>query len=103
VSDGPVQRGSRYRQQRTIPNHTEEAFEVTEFFPDHELAISGTLGPFAASLTYRFADDDGTTVLTNDVELKPSGLLRAVAPLAASRIKNAVGANLQTLKQILEP
>ena len=42
------------------------------------------------------------TRLTNAVELGSSGLLTLVAPLAASRVKHAVAANLDTLKQILE-
>ena len=36
------------------------------------------------------------------MNLKPSGPMRLVAPLAASRVKSAVAANLDTLKQILE-
>jgi hypothetical protein len=42
------------------------------------------------------------TVLTNTMTLQPSGPLRLVAPLAAPRVKAAVAANLDTLKQILE-
>jgi len=36
------------------------------------------------------------------MNLQPSGPLRFVAPLAVSRVKSAVAANLDTLKQILE-
>jgi hypothetical protein len=36
------------------------------------------------------------------MNLQPSGPLRLVAPLAASRVKSAVAANLETLKLILE-
>jgi hypothetical protein len=37
------------------------------------------------------------------VDLKPSsGVLRLLAPLAASRVKASVAANLDTLKQVLE-
>jgi hypothetical protein len=42
------------------------------------------------------------TRLTNAVDLEPSGLLRLVAPLAASRVRAAVAGNLDTLRQILE-
>jgi len=44
----------------------------------------------------------GGTRLTNAVELRPSGLLSVVAPLATSRVKRAVAADLDTLRQILE-
>ena len=39
---------------------------------------------------------------TNTMNLQPSGPLRLIAPLAASKVKSAVAANLRTLKQILE-
>jgi hypothetical protein len=43
------------------------------------------------------------TRLTNTVDIRPaSGALRLLAPLAASRVKAAVAANLDTLKQHLE-
>lgn len=102
VSEGPVGVGSTYRQERTVPSHAEETFEVTEFEPDRRLAIEGTLGPFAARLTYRLEQTGDATLITNDVDLEPTGLTRLVAPLAANRIKSAVAANLKVLKQLLE-
>lgn len=102
VSDGPVGVGSTYRQERTVPSRTEEAFEVTEYDPDHRLAIEGTLGPFAARLSYRLEQTGDATLITNDVDLSPTGLTRLVAPLAANRIKSSVAANLNVLKQLLE-
>jgi len=43
------------------------------------------------------------TRLINVVDLEPSsGVLRLLAPLAASRVKESVAANLDTLKQVLE-
>jgi hypothetical protein len=102
VSDGPVGVGATYRQVRTVPSRTEEAFEVTEFEPHRRLAIEGTLGPFAARLTYQLEQVGGATLITNDVDLEPSGVTRLVAPLAASRIKSSVAANLDVLRRLLE-
>jgi uncharacterized protein YndB with AHSA1/START domain len=102
VSDGPVGVGSTYRQARTVPSHTEETFEVTEYEPDRRLAIKGTLGPFAARLTYDLEQIGDATLITNDVDLESTGLTRLVAPLAANRIKRSVAANLNVLKQLLE-
>ena len=102
VSDGPVGVGSTYRQERTVPSRTEETFEVTEYDPDRGLAIEGTLGPFAARLSYRLEQIGEATLITNDVDLNPTGLTRLVAPLATNRIKSSVAANLNALKQILE-
>jgi uncharacterized protein YndB with AHSA1/START domain len=102
ISDGPVGVGSRYLQIRTVPTHSEETFEVTEFQPDTRLSIRGTLATFPAELTYLLEPEADGTRLINAVDLHPSGLLSVVAPLTSSRVKSAVAANLETLKHILE-
>lgn len=102
ITDGPVDVGSRYRQTRTLPTRSEETFEVTEFEPDRRLSIRGGLGPFQGEVSYLLVPVGNATTLTNTMILQPSGPLRLVAPLAASRVKSAVAANLDTLKQILE-
>jgi uncharacterized protein YndB with AHSA1/START domain len=102
TSSGPVGLGSRYRQTRTLPTRSEETFGVTEFEPDRRLSIRGSLGPFHGDVTYQLAPAVSGTTLTNTMNLQPSGPLRLLAPLAASRVKSAVATNLDTLKQILE-
>jgi uncharacterized membrane protein len=102
ITDGPVRVGSRYRQTRTLPTRSEETFAVTEFEPVHTLSIGGALGPFDGEIRYLLEPVGDATILTNTMALQPSGALRLVAPLAAPRVKAAVAANLDTLKQILE-
>ena len=103
TSPGPATVGATYRQTRTIPRHTEEAFEVTDFTPPSRLAIQGRIGPFNASSSYLLEPTVGGTRLTNDVELEPaSSLLRPFGSLAIPRVKTAVARNLGTLKQLLE-
>ena len=102
TSSGPVGVGSTYHQERTVPRRAEESFEVVEFAPDSRLAITGTLGPFPAHVTYVLQADDGGTTVVNDVELEVRGALRAVAPLAIGQVKKSVAANLDVLKQQLE-
>ena len=102
ITGGPVGVGSRYRQTRTLPTQSEETFEVTEVEPDRKLSIQGALGPFHGEVTYLLQPAGNGTALTNTMNLQPSGALRLIAPLAASRVKSAVAANLDTLKQILE-
>jgi carbon monoxide dehydrogenase subunit G len=102
ISGGPVAVGSRYRQTRTLPSRREETFEVTEFEPDRKLAIRGPLGPFQADVSYLLtAAGEGTSV-SNTMDLRPTGVSRLIAPLAGSRVKSAVAANLGSLKQLLE-
>lgn len=75
---------------------------MTEFEPDHKLSIRGALGSLRGEVAYLVAPAENGTNLTNIMNLLPSGPLGFVAPLAVSRIKSAVAANLDTLKQVLE-
>ncbi|MGH2395015.1 MAG: SRPBCC family protein [Candidatus Limnocylindria bacterium] len=103
VSPGPVGVGTTYRQIRSVPRRSEEGFEVTAFEPAGRLEIHGDIGPFTATISYLLAPMGDETRLTNAGDLQPaSGALRLLAPLAASRVKTAVAANLDTLKQVLE-
>ena len=103
TSPGPVGVGSTYRQIRSEPKRSEEGFEVTVFEPTRRLAIDGEIGPFHARVDYRLEPIEGATRLTNAVELEPaSAVSKLLAPFAGSRIKTAVGENLDALKRILE-
>ena len=102
TSDGPVGVGTTYKQARSLPSPSEEAFEVTEFDPDRRLAIRGDLGPFEGTLTYDLESVPDGTKITNSADLRAHGLLKVAAPLASRRVGDAVAANLQTLKDILE-
>jgi carbon monoxide dehydrogenase subunit G len=102
VSPGPVGVGTTYRQTRSVPRRSEEGFEVTVFEPASRFEVQGQLGPFTARVSYLLEPTGGGTRLTNAVDLGSSGLLMLVAPLASSRVKRAVAANLDVLKQLLE-
>jgi hypothetical protein len=103
ASPGPVGVGSTYRQVRSEPRRSEEAFEVTVFEPTRRLAIEGEIGPFHARVAYLLEPIDGATRLENAVELEPSSAVsRLLAPLAGSKVKAAVAENLGVLKRLLE-
>ena len=102
TSDGPVRVGTTYKQKRSLPSPSEEAFRVIEFEPDARLAIHGDLGPFEGTLTYELESVPEGTRITNSADLEAHGLLKLAAPLASSRVGHAVAANLHKLKEILE-
>jgi carbon monoxide dehydrogenase subunit G len=103
TSPGPVGVGTTYRQLRSIPARSEEGFEVTAFEPTTRLEVHGDIGPFTATISYLLAPSGDGTQLTNVIDLESaSGAVRLLAPLAASRVKAAVAANLNTLKRMLE-
>jgi uncharacterized protein YndB with AHSA1/START domain len=102
TSEGPVGVGATYRQTRSIPSPAEETFSVTEFEPHSRLAIHGDLGPFQGRLTYELEPVPDGTRLTNEAHLEGKGLAKVAAPLLGGRVGDAVAANLQKLKEILE-
>jgi carbon monoxide dehydrogenase subunit G len=103
TSPGPVGVGTTYRQLRSIPDRSEEGFEVTVFEPTSRLEIHGDIGPFTATISYQLAPVGDGTQLINVGDLESaSGAVRLIAPLATSRVKAAVAANLNTLKKMLE-
>jgi uncharacterized protein YndB with AHSA1/START domain len=102
TSDGPVGVGTTYRQTRSLPSSSEETFRVTEFDPNRRLAIRGDLGPFEAALAYDLIPVDQGTRVTNTADLQARGLLKVAAPIAGTRVRQAVAANLEKLKEILD-
>ena len=91
TSPGPVGVGTTYRQVRSVPSRSEEGFQVTVFEPPSRLEVHGDIGPFTATIGYLLAPADDGTRLTNVVDLESgSGVVRLLAPLAASRVKRAV-------------
>jgi len=102
TSDGPMHVGTTFRQVRSLPSRSEETLQVTELEPDRRFVVHGGLGPFEATLTYEFEDVGESTRLTNRANLQARGIKRLVAPIVSGRVRDAVAANLGTLKQLLE-
>ena len=102
VTPGPVALGSIFRQVRSIPRVAEEVFEVTEWEAGRRVAITGDFGPFSGILRYRVEPAPAGTLLTNDVELSPRGVLGVVGGIAGPRLKAAIGQNLEVLRSGLE-
>ena len=102
VSQGPVGVGTIYQQVRSVPSRSEERFEVTAYHPPRQLEIEGQLGAFPSRLSYALdALPEGTRV-TNAVELELRGPGRLLGRVAVPRVRDAVAANLQKLKELLE-
>ena len=102
ISDGPVRVGTTYRQVRSLPSRSEETLQVTQLEPDRRFAVHGGLGPFEGALTYEFEEISWITRLTNKADLQARGIKKLAAPIVAGRVREAVAANLQTLKRLLE-
>jgi hypothetical protein len=102
VSQGPIGVGTIYQQVRSVPSRSEERFEITAHNPPRQLELQGQLGPFPSRLSYALdAIAEGTRV-TNTVELELRGPGRLLGRVAVPRVRDAVAANLQKLKELLE-
>jgi uncharacterized protein YndB with AHSA1/START domain len=102
VSQGPVGVGTVYQQVRSVPSRSEERFEVTAYNPPRQVEIRGQLGPFPSRLAYALDTVPEGTRLTNSVELELRGPGRLLGRVAVPRVRDAVAANLQKLKELLE-
>ena len=102
VSDGPVSVGTAYRQVRSLPERSEETLQVAEMLPDRRFVVQGQIGPFVGSLAYDVEDIGGRTRLTNTVDLEGRVLMKLAGQVTSARVRDAVSANLSTLKQLLE-
>jgi uncharacterized protein YndB with AHSA1/START domain len=102
TSDGQVGVGTTYRQIRSMPRRSEEGFEVTDFEPGGRLAVQGRVGPFPSRVSYLLKSTEQGTRVTNSVDLELHGAFRLGGPLVVSRVRQAVAANLEKLRQVLE-
>lgn len=103
VTPGPVAVGTTYRQTRSIPRVAEETFAVTALDPDGGIvAVTGDLGPFTGTLTYRLTPVPTGTMLVNEVQLRGRGALGLLGGIAGGRVQAAVAENLDVLRRELE-
>jgi carbon monoxide dehydrogenase subunit G len=102
ISEGPIGVRTTYRQVRSVPSRSEERLEITTYEPPRQLEIQGQLGPFASRLVYALAATPEGTRVTNTVEVELGGPVRLLGRVAVSRVREAVAANLEKLKDLLE-
>jgi carbon monoxide dehydrogenase subunit G len=102
VSPGPVGVGTRIQQTRSIPRPATEELVITDLVPGRRMVLEGDIGPLSGTLDYQVEEVPEGTKLTNTAELSGHGPLRLLAPLAARRVRDAVAANLDKLRNLLE-
>ena len=102
VSPGPVGVGTRIQQTRSVPRPATEELLITELVLGRRMVLEGDIGPLSGTLDYRVEEVPEGTKLTNTADLSGRGPLRLLAPLAASRVRDAVATNLDKLRNLLE-
>jgi uncharacterized membrane protein len=103
LSSGPSGVGSTYSMERQLPGGraTNELVVLVHEQP-REFAIETTTGPTPFRYRYRFAGDDGRTVVELDARVELPGVASIMTPLVRRAVKQGVDDNLATLKQVLE-
>jgi hypothetical protein len=75
---------------------------ITELVPERRMVLEGDIGPLSGTLIYQIEEVPEGTRLTNTADLSGRGPLRLLVPLASSRVRDAVAANLDKLRGLLE-
>ena len=102
LTEGPLRKGSRFREIRRINNkETEIQGEITALEPNKRLETKTVTKP-EAMVSYLLDPEQGGTRLSYKFVLITSGPMRLIEPIMASSIKKGSEADFETLKQILE-
>lgn len=85
-----------------VGRRVETEFELTEFEPAQKMAFKSIRGSFPISGAYSFAQVEGGTAVTFDLQGEPGGFFKLAEPLMARMMQRQWDANLANLKDILE-
>jgi hypothetical protein len=103
TSPGAGDVGSTYSMERQLPTgRATNDLRIIACEPSHEFAISTTSGPTPFLYRYRFAAENGRTVVHLDAQVELSGLAAFASQLARRSVKRGVDDNFAALKLELE-
>jgi ligand-binding SRPBCC domain-containing protein len=95
--------GSTYSMERRLPaGPATNELEIVAREQPQEFAIRTTAGPTPFLYRYRFAAENGQTVVRLDAQIEPPGVAAVMPQLARRGIRKGVDDNLATLKLRLE-
>jgi uncharacterized protein YndB with AHSA1/START domain len=103
TSQGANAEGSTYAMERQLPSgRATNELEIVTLREPEEFAIRATAGPTPFAYRYRFAAENGATVIHLEAELELTGIGAVMPSLAGRAVKRGVDDNLATLKRTLE-
>lgn len=103
-TEPPLRLGSRIRFEASfLGRHLEYTYEIVEYTPGEQVAMSTRDGPFPMSTVYTWRPvGDRVTHMTLRNHGEPNGLGRLAAPLVSRSMRRAMVEDLRNLKQLLE-
>ena len=103
LTDPPLGEGTRvHRVARFLGRRIEYILEVSEYDPEHRLAMRSVKSPFPMRVTYEFEEVGSGTRARIHVQGGPDGLLGLVGPLLAMGVRRNISRDLKNLKSLLE-
>ena len=104
LTEGPLEIGTQYANVRkyTPGRNLESAFQCTAYELNKKIAFKTLSSLWPYEDTYLFESIDGSTRLTNRLELQISGWITLAGPLIAFGLRSDMAANIRNLKDILE-
>jgi uncharacterized protein YndB with AHSA1/START domain len=95
--------GSSYVMERELPSgRAVNRLDVVASEAPHEFAVRASAGPTPFLYRYRFASENGETIVKLDAEVELPGAASFIPHVARRAIKSGADDNLATLKRILE-
>ncbi len=102
LTEGPVGVGTKYKAVDQFPGRRVEFIvEVTAYEPGQFMAASWTK-PMAGGWEARFSEAEQGTRLAIHAVMKPSGILKLLAPIMSGWAKQAMLKDLGKFKELLE-
>jgi len=105
-SEGPTQKGTRARETRKVPGGKQSyQYEITEYDPPRVAGFQVLTGPVRphGRVTLTPLDDGKRTRVDFTIEFAGHGLGKLLLPLVNRDARKTVPADLQALKERLEP
>lgn len=94
---------SRYVMERDLPSgRALNELEIVARDRPTEFVVRTISGPTPFVYRYRFAGENGETIVRLDAEVQLDGIVSVLAPVARRMVKSGVDANFTALKGILE-
>ncbi|MGH3034883.1 MAG: SRPBCC family protein [Gaiellaceae bacterium] len=94
---------STYSMERELPTgRVVNELEIVAHERPGEFALRTTLGPTPFAYRYRFAAENGETVVQLDAAFELEGAAALLGPLAARAVRRGVDDNFAALKEFLE-
>ena len=103
ISEGPLRVGTQIRAVgKFLGRRVEQTVEITAYEPSTRFAFKSVSGPFKSELSVTFESIDGSTKVTEAVDVESGGFFGVADPLFARMLGRQFDTNLHTMRDLVE-